>query len=165
MKVLQIDASINHGNSGGPLLNVNGEVIGICTLKFTENDVEGMGFAIPIEFAMNYIDSLENGDYIKWPTLGVSIANVSDTGKIARSNIDIPKNIYEGVVIIDVNDKSPASNKLKKGDVILKVNDNKVTDIAHFKYEIYQYKPGEKVNITYNRNGKENTSAIELGSD
>ena len=156
MKVLQIDASINHGNSGGPLLNVNGEVIGICTLKFTENDVEGMGFAIPIEFAMNYIDSLENGEDIKWPTLGVSIA---------RSNIDIPKNIYEGVVIIDVNDKSPASNKLKKGDVILKVNDNKVTDIAHFKYEIYQYKPGEKVKITYNRNGKEKTSEIELGSD
>ena len=60
MKAIQIDASINPGNSGGPLLNINGEVIGIVSLKLVDDDVEGMGFAIPIEYAMNYIDQLEN---------------------------------------------------------------------------------------------------------
>ena len=60
MRVLQIDASINPGNSGGPLLNVNGEVIGICSMKLVNDDIEGMGFAIPIEYAMSHADTLEH---------------------------------------------------------------------------------------------------------
>ena len=59
MKVLQIDAAINPGNSGGPLLNVNGEVIGVNSMKLVQDEIEGMGFAIPIEIAMAHISDLE----------------------------------------------------------------------------------------------------------
>ncbi len=62
MEVLQIDAAINPGNSGGPLVNINGEVIGVNSLKLVEDEIEGMGFAIPIELAMSTIDSLERGE-------------------------------------------------------------------------------------------------------
>ena len=79
MRVLQFDASINPGNSGGPLLNANGEVIGICSLKLVDDDIEGMGFAIPIEYAMSHIESLEKGEDIAWPVLGVSMVNANDT--------------------------------------------------------------------------------------
>ena len=65
MKVLQTDAAINPGNSGGPLLNINGEVIGINSMKLVQEEIEGMGFAIPIEYAMSHVDSLEKGDSIK----------------------------------------------------------------------------------------------------
>ena len=57
--LIQTDATINPGNSGGPLLNINGEVIGIISLKLSDKDIEGIGFAIPIEYAMNYIKDLE----------------------------------------------------------------------------------------------------------
>ena len=82
-----------------------------------------------------------------------------------RANITIPNGIYDGVVVLEINDKSIVSNSLKIGDVITKINDKKVDDIAHFKYELYQYKAGDKVKITYNRSGKEKHSEIILGSE
>ena len=94
MKVLQIDASINPGNSGGPLLNVNGEVIGICSMKLVDDNIEGMGFAIPIEYAMSHIDSLESGKAIKWPVLGIEMINATDSAKLARYNLSVPKETF-----------------------------------------------------------------------
>ena len=78
MKVLQTDASINPGNSGGPLMNANGEVIGVISMKLVKEEIEGMGFAIPIEYAISKIETLEKGEEIKWPQLGVQMVNVSD---------------------------------------------------------------------------------------
>ncbi len=165
MDALQFDAPINPGNSGGPLLNINGEVVGICTLKITYDNIEGMGFAIPIDDAMNYIDKLENGEEIKRPVLGISIVNISDSGTLARANISIPDNTTEGVVITDFNDNSTLSSQLKKGDIIVKINNVEISDIGHFKYEIYKHQVGDKVQITYIRNGKEKKDEIILGSE
>ncbi|MCI9084518.1 MAG: trypsin-like serine protease [Bacilli bacterium] len=78
MEVLQTDASINPGNSGGPLVNINGEVIGITSMKLVTNEVEGMGFAIPIEVAMAQVDKLENGKEIQRPYIGVVMYDVSN---------------------------------------------------------------------------------------
>ena len=66
MQVIQIDASLNPGSSGGPLLNINGDVIGICAMKLIDEDIEGMAFAIPVEYAINHMESLEKGENIKW---------------------------------------------------------------------------------------------------
>ena len=109
MRVLQFDASINPGNSGGPLLNANGEVIGICSLKLVDDEIEGMGFAIPIEYAMNHIESLEKGEEIEWPVLGVSMVNANDTTGLYRNGITIDRNITEGVVVVQAERGSGAA--------------------------------------------------------
>ena len=155
MKVIQVDASINPGNSGGPLLNINGEVIGIVSLKLVDDDVEGMGFAIPIEYAMNYIGYLEKKEEIKFPTLGINIVESNDASALLKNDIDINQDNY-GLVVLE--------NKLglKKGDVITKVNNIEVKDILSLNCELYQYKPKDKVELTYIRNGREKKIKIVL---
>ena len=163
MKVLQIDASINPGNSGGPLLNGKGEVVGICTLKLVDSDIEGMSFAIPIEFAMNYIEKMEKGEEIKWPELGINMANVTDTASIVNNNIAIPNNINDGVMVTEVKKNSSASkSNLKKGDIITEINKNQIKDIAHLRYELYKYKSGDTISIRVMRSNKEKTIKVKL---
>ena len=164
MKVLQIDAAINPGNSGGPLLNASGEVIGINSMKLVQDEIEGMGFAIPIEMAMAHIEELEKGKKIEWPLLGISMANVTDTNLLYRNSIMIDKNIKYGVVVVEISKNSGASKSdLKAGDVIVELNGVKVRDSAFLKYELYKNRPGDTIDITFIRNGKEKNTKVELG--
>ncbi len=166
MRVLQIDASINPGNSGGPLLNVNGEVIGICSMKLVNAQIEGMGFAIPIEYAMSHVDSLEQGKKIEWPLLGISMLNTTDTMNLYRNQIIIDKDVNEGVVVVECQKNTSAyDSDLKPGDVIIKLNDAKVKNIAYLRYELYQYQAGDTIEITYIRNGKEHKTKVTLGKN
>lgn len=163
MRVLQIDASINPGNSGGPLLNANGEVIGVCSMKLVDDEIEGMGFAIPIEYAESHIDSLEKGEKINWPVLGISMANVTDTASLYRNGISIDKNIKEGVVVVQISEGTGASKSdLKSGDIITKIDGNTVKDSAYLRYELYQHQAGDTIEVTYIRDGKENTTKVTL---
>lgn len=164
MRVLQIDASINPGNSGGPLLNINGEVIGICSMKLVDSDIEGMGFAIPIEYAMNHVEQLEKGQAIEWPYLGIGMANITDTMTLYRNNIRVPDSITEGVVIVSV-DKDNGAGKagIEVGDVITKIAGKKTKDIAYLRYELYQHTAGDEVEISFIRDGKEKTVKVTLG--
>ena len=163
MNVLQIDAAINPGNSGGPLLNINGEVIGINSLKLVKDEVEGMGFAIPIEYAMKYIDNLESGKEIERPLIGINMLNVTDTYRLRQYNITIDKEIEEGVVVVGVVSDSAAEKAgLEKGDIIISIEGQKVADSANLKYVLYQYEVGDNVTITYIRNGKEENTKIKL---
>lgn len=165
MKVLQIDASINPGNSGGPLLNANGEVIGICSMKLVDDNIEGMGFAIPIEYAMSHVDNLEQGKKIKWPVLGIGMVNVTDTTNLLQNDLNIDENLKEGVVVHSIKEGTGAAkSKLKKGDVIIKINDTKVKDIAYLKYELYQHQAGDTIEITYIRDKHEKKTKVKLGS-
>ncbi|NLA33868.1 MAG: PDZ domain-containing protein [Tenericutes bacterium] len=164
MKVLQTDAAINPGNSGGPLLNVAGEVIGINSLKFSDTSIEGMGFAIPIEFALAHIDNLENGKKIERPLLGVNMINANSPDFVfnkyaLESNSD---NIV-GVIVVDVVDNSPAHKVgLKKNDIIIKIAGEKIKDTATLRYELYKYSPGDSIEITYIRSGKTKTVKVIL---
>lgn len=163
MKVLQIDAAINPGNSGGPLLNVNGEVIGVNSMKLVQDEIEGMGFAIPIEIAMAHVDDLEKNKTIEWPILGISMANVTDATSLYRNNIKIDSNIKEGVVVVEITENTGAAKSdLKSGDVITKLNGIEVKDSAYLRYELYKNKPGDTIEITYIRNGKERTTKVTL---
>ena len=164
MRVLQIDASINPGNSGGPLLNANGEVIGICSMKLVDDDIEGMGFAIPIEYAMSHVETLEKGKEVEWPVLGIEMANVTDTSLLYRNRIMLDESITEGVVVINATSGSGAEAAgLKKGDVIIKFGDKEIKDYAYLRYELYQYSAGDTVEVTYIRDGKEKTTKVTLG--
>lgn len=166
VRVLQIDASINPGNSGGPLLNINGEVIGICSLKLVKDNIEGMGFAIPIEYAMSHVSTLEAGKTIRWPVLGISMINVTDKVSLMNYHFSIPKTVKEGVVILSVKESTSASSAhLKKGDIITKLNKTKIKDIAYLRYELYQYQSGDTITITYIRDEKEYTTKVTLTSN
>ncbi len=163
MRVLQIDAAINPGNSGGPLVNINGEVIGINSLKLVEDEIEGMGFAIPIEYAMEYVDELEQGKEIERPFIGISMLNATDAYRLYQNGIMLDDSVESGVVIISVSKDSGAEKAgLKKGDVILAVNGSSVSNAAYLKYELYQYHVGDTIEITYMRNNKTKTAKVTL---
>ena len=165
MKVLQTDAAINPGNSGGPLMNTNGEVIGVISMKLVQTEVEGMGFAIPIEYINSKIETLEKGESIEWPLLGVSMINVSDAKGSYRYNFDIPNDIDSGVVVAGIESGSGAADSdLKEGDIITKLNGEEVQDSAYLRYELYKYSVGDTIEITYIRDGKEHTTKVTLSS-
>lgn len=165
MRVLQIDASINPGNSGGPLLNANGEVIGICSLKLVDSKIEGMGFAIPIEYAMSHAPTLEKGEKIAWPILGVSMINISENNS-RYYGVNIDSSIKEGVIVLEVSKDSGAEEAgLKKGDVITAINGKKTKDSAYLRYELYQHQAGDTIEITFMRGKKEEKIKVKLGSN
>ncbi len=163
MKVLQTNAAVNPGNSGGPLLNAEGEVIGIISLKLVQTEVENMGFAIPIEYAMTHITNLEQGKAIVRPMLGITMVNVSDTYTLYRNGIMLNQDITSGVVVIEISNNSGASKSdLKKGDVITKLNNEAINNTAYLRYELYKYNVGDTITVTYLRDGKERTTKIKL---
>lgn len=163
MKVSQVDAAINPGNSGGPLMNSNGEVIGVNSLKLVDNSIEGMGFSIKIEDAMAHVEELEQSKSIERPMLGISLLNVTDTGTLQSYGISLPNNVESGVVVVSVVEGSGASKSgLEKGDVITKIDDEEVVNAAYLKYVLYKYKVGDKITVTYQRNGKTKTTTVTL---
>ena len=163
MRVLQVDAAINPGNSGGPVVNIKGEVIGITSLKLVRDEIEGMGFAIPIEYAMEYVDTLEKGQEIERPYIGISMLNVTDTYRLYQLGITLDKDIKEGVVVTNVGKGSGADKAgLSAGDVITYINGNKITNSAYLKYELFKAKVGETIEIRALRNGKEKTFKVTL---
>ena len=162
MQVIQTDAAINSGNSGGPLANSNGQVIGVTNMKLVSDGVEGMGFAIPIEDALNYAKQLRENGKIERPFIGISMLDSSDTFNLARYRITLDTSL-EGAVVIETQKGSPAADaKLQMGDVITKIENHEVTSVARLKYYLYKYAPGDKVKITYVRNGKTETVTIKL---
>lgn len=157
MEVLQTDAAINSGNSGGPLCNSNGEVIGITNMKLASSSIEGMGFAIPIETAIKYAEKFITGENIRYPYIGVSIYDAMPTYQNPTAS---------GVYIESVEKNSPADKAgLKKKDKIIKVNETEIPNSSFFKYELYKYNIGDKINITVERDGKEKTLTVKLGSN
>lgn len=164
MRLLQIDASINSGNSGGPLANANGEVIGITNSKLSSSygsaSIENMGFAIPIEDALNVAGQLRSNGKVTRPFLGVSMTTVAQA---YRAGIDLDSSITSGAVIVEVQ-KDSASDKagLKKGDVITKFGDYEIKDYQYLKYYLYRYNVGDEIAVTYIRDGKEKTTTMTL---
>jgi serine protease Do len=162
-EVLQIDVAINPGNSGGPLFNFNGEVIGVNSMKLVNSDIEGMGFTIKIEDAMKHVEEFEKGESLKRPYLGVSYIDATETAALKYYGIRIDNSITEGVVVASVENGSAADKAgLQKADVILKLNDDKVSSNAYLRYLLYKYNIGDTIKITYNRSGKEYTTSVKL---
>lgn len=163
MEVLQTNTAINPGNSGGPLVNMQGEVIGINTLKLVEDEIEGMGFAIPIEMATSVLDRLENGEAIERPLLGISMIDANNQYALFSYKVYLDKDYTKGVVVVDVEDGSTASLAgFKKDDVILKIDDTEIEDNTHFRYILYKYSIGDTIKIEFERDGKTKTVEVKL---
>ncbi|MEG2351337.1 MAG: trypsin-like peptidase domain-containing protein [Bacilli bacterium] len=163
VKVLQTDAAINPGNSGGPLVNLAGDVIGITSLKLVDSQIEAMGFAIPIEEAMNYVNILEKGEKIQRPLMGIQVIDMTNKYLLYRYGIEVNDKIDAGIIIRTVNSGYPAEKAgLKVGDIITKIDEKKVTTTAEFRYELYKYKVGDNAEITFYRDNKEIKTKVTL---
>lgn len=165
MNVMQTDAAINPGNSGGPLCNVNGEVIGINSMKIVEDEIEGIGFAIPIEDAVEYASKVISGEKVSRSYLGITMAEVSTPQYyLSRYGITINSSIVSGVIIMSVEQNSPSSKAgILKGDVITKIGGYDVKNVAELRYYLYKHKPNEKVKITITRGTDTKTFDVTLG--
>ena len=153
--MIQTDAAINPGNSGGALANARGQVIGINSLiKTTTGEYSGIGFAIPIERAKSIADQLISKGKASHPYIGVSIVDTK--------NVQLP-GLPEGVFVQDVMVGGPAYKAdIKAGDVITKLNGQRVTDGDKFIAIIKRGKVGSKVTLTYVRNKVTKETAIVL---
>ncbi len=157
MKVLQTDAAINSGNSGGPLANANGEIIGITSMKLASSSIEGMGFAIPIEDALEYANRFESGEEIKRPYLGVELYNLSEI--LLRGEVPVSNGVY----IESVEKDTPAEEAgLKKGDIIVKLGEDEVSSRAYLKYLLYKHNIGDTIRISYYRGNDLKTVDVKL---
>lgn len=164
MEVIQTDASINSGNSGGPICNIKGEVIGITSSKLIGSGVEGMGFAIPMNAVNEIIGNIESGSNIARPYIGVQLVDLTNTFALQYYyGINISSDVEFGAVLSYVEEKQPASKAgLKVGDVIIEINGEKINDVSHFKYKLYKHKVGDKIKVKYYRENKLKETTIEL---
>ncbi len=164
MNVMQTDAAINPGNSGGPLCNVNGDVIGINSMKIVQSEIEGIGFAIPIEEALDYASKIVSGEKIVKPLLGVTMLDISNSNYyLKKQGISIDSSITSGVIVYNVLKNGPAEKAgLLKGDVIIKVGNYDVTNSARLKYYLSKYKPKETIDVKVIRNGVEKIIKVTL---
>lgn len=146
MKLIQTDAAINPGNSGGALVNERGEIIGINSVKLSATDIEGMGFAIPINDALPIINELIQNGYVKRSWIGIGITNITD--QISK-DYNIPKGIYVAKVYYN----SPAEKSgLKVDDIITKVDGEKVETVTDLSNIIENHEPGDTITLTVYRN-------------
>jgi serine protease Do len=166
--VIQTDAAINSGNSGGPLINMAGQVIGINSMKLASDtngsNVEGMGFSIPSNEVVRVINQLVKNGKITRPSLGIGSIDLSSVSKDQQSSIlKLPSSVSKGVVVMTVTDGGAAKNAgLKKYDVITKIGNKSVSDVSSLRTALYKYKVGESANVTYYRNGKAHTVKMKL---
>lgn len=161
---IQTDAAINPGNSGGPLLNAQGEVIGVNTA--IRADAQGLGFAIPIETAARIANELFTKGHVEHPFLGIEMADLSPIRK-QQINQENQLNIQQdaGIVIRGVTDNSPAKQvALLPGDVIQKVNGKPVKTSAQVQKLVEASKVGDILAIEVNRNNKIQTFKVQLGA-
>lgn len=149
MVLLQTDAAINPGNSGGALLNTDGEVIGINTVKYASNEVEGMGYAIPISRAIPIINELMSREILKEEEQGF----LGIVGNDVTEDVAEIYNMPIGVFINQIAEGGAAEKAgLMAGDIIVKVNDIEVTAITQLRDYVTSLRVGTDVEITYMRN-------------
>lgn len=160
---IQTDAAINPGNSGGALINSAGQVIGINSMKISKSSVEGMGFAIPSNEVVSIIKQLETDGKITRPALGISMVNLSSVNERVIEQLNLPRDVKNGVVIAEVMAKGSAKAAgLQAYDVIVEMDGKKIEGIQNLRKVLYSHKVGDKMEVTYYRNGQKQTTTISL---
>ena len=155
--LIQTDAAINSGNSGGALVNSEGKVIGINTLKLSGTGIEGMGFAIPINSTTDITSQLIQYSKVKRPYIGISGMDLDE--KTAKAN-----NLVVGIYVKAVDDFSAGEKAgIKPGDVIIEAEGKKITTMDELNEIKNTHKIGDEMKIKVNRNGQEKELTITLG--
>ena len=160
MTLLQTDASISPGNSGGGLFNANGELIGVVNAKSSYSEAEGIGFAIPINSAMDIANQLIESGSVARPALGVTIVDVSDASSAQKLGVSAT-----GVYVVQVTAGSGAESAgVKAGDRIIAVDDTAVSTSNDVKSYLAKKNVGDTVNLQVERDGKVLTLAVTLST-
>ena len=160
MSLIQMDASVSPGNSGGGLFNMNGELIGIVNAKSSSSDAEGLGFAIPINDAIKVAqDLLENGYVTGRPYMGITYLAVTDAQTAAQLGV----NAY-GIYVVDVVSGGPADKAgLKAGDRIVSIDNTEVAQKTDLGTLMQEHSAGDTLSITIARDGQMQTVSLTLG--
>lgn len=184
-EVIQIDASINQGNSGGALVNLNGELIGINSMKVADYGVEGLGFAIPMHNAMPVVELLQKHGYVPRPYLGVYTLDLEqylaqeqmtgyfgpggkdedDEAEADEDDLRLPEDVKRGIVVLEA--VGPAKEAgLKFQDVIVKLDDLAVGTTMELRKYLYEHKTiGDKVKVSFYRDGKLESTTFKLAEN
>ena len=160
MSLIQMDASVSPGNSGGGLFNMNGELVGIVNAKSSSSDAEGLGFAIPINDAIKVAQQLlENGYVTGRPYLGITYLGVEDAQTAAQLGV----NAY-GVYVVEVVKGGPAERAgLQSGDRIVSIDGTEIASKDDLGTLMQKHAAGDTLNITIARNGQMQTVSVTLG--
>ena len=161
--LIQHDAAINPGNSGGPLIDFSGQVIGVNTLGISVDDqgqpVQGLFFAIPSNSVKKVTEALIKDGKVTYPYFGISYQSNS-AAAAAQLNLSTD----QGVIVMDVPSSGPAADAgIQPGDVITKVGDYELTAQTTFSEALFNYKPGDTIDVTVVRDGKDMTVKVTLG--
>ncbi len=155
--LIQTDAAINSGNSGGALVNSEGKVIGVNTLKLSGEDIEGMGFAIPINSTTDVTSQLIQYSKVKRPYIGITGMDLDE--KTAKQN-----HLVEGIYIKSIDDFSSAEKAgLRPGDVIIEADGKKIKTMDELTEIKNSHKIGDEIKIKVNRDGQEKDLTLKLG--
>ena len=160
MSLIQMDASVSPGNSGGGLFNMNGEFIGLVNAKSSSSDAEGLGFAIPINDAIKVAqDLLENGYVSGRPYMGITYLAVTDAQTAAQLNVSA-----YGVYVVDVVQGGPADKAgLQAGDRIVSIDGTEIAQKDDLGTLIQKHAAGDVLSITVARDGQMQTVSLTLG--
>ena len=154
--LIQTDAAINSGNSGGALVNGSGQVIGINTLKLDGTGVEGMGFAIPINSAKPIFEQLISNGKVSRPYIGLSGRDLDE--QIAKAN-----DLVEGVYVVSVEPFSGAEKAgIQPGDVIVQIDGKEIKTMDELNEVKNTHQIGDEVSLKVNRDGKEIDVKVKL---
>ncbi len=155
---IQTDAAVNPGNSGGALVDLNGNLIGINTaIASPTGAYAGYAFAIPSNLVKKVVTDLKKYGTVQRGYLGVQISNLNNQLS-KKLNIERPKGVY----IADVMEESAATGKLKKKDVIIAINDKKVENASKLQQLVALHRPGDEITITFIRDGKKQKTTVTL---
>jgi serine protease Do len=162
MNVIQTDAPINQGNSGGPLVSIEGKVIGINSMKIVESGVEGLGFAIPINEAKPILEALIRDHKVKRPYMGISVDDLQAfTGGLEV--LKLPKDIVKGVIVMQASGPAKEAG-LKSNDVIVGLDGKAIESSIELRKYLFEHKKiGDSLAVTYYRGDKKDDLTVTLG--
>jgi serine protease Do len=162
MDVIQTDAAINQGNSGGALVNLDGKVVGINSMKVADMGVEGLGFAIPINEAKPIIESLIRDGKVKRPYMGVYTQDLQ-TYFEGNKVLKLPKQVKTGIIVLDATGPAKEAG-LRTNDVIVALDGQEIDSTLALRKYLYANKEiGDELEVTFYRNGKKKEVMLELG--
>lgn len=161
---IQTDAAVNPGNSGGPMFNANGELVGIITRKSMlstvtgeTTSIEGIGFAIPSDVASPVLEQLAQGQQVPRSGIGIMGSSLTEQGKQAY-------NVENGIYVASVSKGGPAEKAgLEVGDIITKLDDQAIGSMDEMIQLMESKNIGDTITLTYVRDGQENTATVTIG--
>ena len=161
--LIQTDATMNAGNSGGALINISGELLGLNTLGLDGNNVKNMNFAIPINELNQIVSQLKENGSVQRVYLGVNGVSVSDLEVYQKSYYDINIETNEGYLVKEVDEDSPAFKAgIMSGDIIIRLDGTSINIFNDLRLALYKYDVYDTIHLTYLRNNEQQSVAVVL---